>query len=96
LLNFADPPLFNAYVESFFKAHIKDLCADPYGNFSIQKLLISVPDSSRSREITDALLMETSYRVFECSIDQRKSGVLLRIAAAAAGAPPASIVLFFH
>jgi hypothetical protein len=87
LLTFADPPLFHAYVESFFNAHIKVLCTDPYGNFSIQKLLISVPNSSRSREITDTLLMEASYCI-GMLYDQRKSGVLLHIAAAAAGAPP--------
>jgi len=90
VLNFADPPLFNAFVESFFKAHIKELCADPYGNFSIQKLLISVPKSLRSQELTDALLMETSSCI-GMLIDQRKSGVLLHIAAAAAGAPPDSL-----
>lgn len=87
LLNFADPPLFHAFVELFFKAHIKELCADPYGNFSIQKLLISVPDSSRSRDITDTLLMEASSCI-GMLFDQRKSGVLLHIAASAAGAPP--------
>ena len=90
LFTFADPPLFHAFVESFFKDHIKELCVDPYGNFSIQKLLISVPDSSRSRDITDTLLMET-LSCIGMLFDQRKSGVLLHIAAAAAGAPPVSL-----
>jgi len=87
LLTFADPPLFHAFVESFFKVHIKELSADPYGNFSIQKLLISVPDSSRSREITDMLLMKASSCI-GMLYDQRKSGVVFHIAAAAAGASP--------
>jgi hypothetical protein len=87
LLSFADPPLFHAFVEYFFKAHIKELCADPYGNFSIQKLLISVPYSSRSRDVIDTLLME-ALSCIGMLYDQRKSGVLLHIAAAAAGAPP--------
>jgi len=87
LFTFADPPLFHAFVESFFKPHMKELCANPYGNFSIQKLLISVPESRRSRDITDTLLMEASSCV-GMLYDQRKSGVLLHIAAAAVGAPP--------
>jgi len=90
LLAFADPPLFHAFVESFFKGNIKELCADPYGNFSVQKMLVSVPESMKSRDVTDNLLMESSLCI-SLLFDQRKSGVLFHIAAAAAGAPPAFV-----
>ena len=90
LLTFADPPLFHAFIESFFKGNMNELCADPYGNFSVQKLLVGVPESMKSRDVSDTLLMEVSSCI-GLLCDQRKSGVLLHVAAAAAGAPPALV-----
>jgi hypothetical protein len=87
LLMYADPPLFHAFVESFFIGKLNELCADSYGNFAIQKLLVSVPTSSRSQDITDSLLMDASSCIGSL-YEKRRTGVLLHVVAAAAGSPP--------